>query len=84
MNTNSNHSKGIQSIQMQILTIQKGLKAFDSKFKPFERNSKLSNPISKISKGIRGIRMQIQTIRKELEAFECKIEPFERDSMVSK
>ena len=69
---------------MQISTIRKGLKAFDSKFKSFERDSKLSNPISNLSKGIRRIRIQIQTIRKGLEAFECKIEPFERDSMVSK
>ena len=76
-NANSNHSKGIRSIRIQIWTIRKGLKAFDSKFKPFEWDSKLS-------KGIRGIRMQIQTIRKRFEAFECKIELFERDSMVSK
>ena len=69
---------------MQILTIQKGFKAFESKFKPFERDSKLSNPISNLSKGIRGIRMQIQTIQKGFEAFECKVEPFERDSMVLK
>ena len=57
---------------MQIWTIRKGLKALDSKFKPFERDSKLSNPISNLSKGIRGIRMQILTIRKGFEAFECK------------
>ena len=28
LNTNSSHSKGIQSIQMQILTIRKGFEAF--------------------------------------------------------
>ena len=69
---------------MQIRTIQKGFEAFETTFEPFQRDSKLSNPISNLSKRIRGIRMQIQTIQKELEAFECKIEPFERDSMVSK
>ena len=69
---------------MQIWTMRKGLKAFDFQFKPFERDSKLSNPISNLSKGILGIRMQIQTIRKGFKAFECKIEPFERNWMVSK
>ena len=49
----------------------KGTEAFDSKFKPFEMDSNLSNPISKHSKGIRGIRMQIQTIRMGFGAFEC-------------
>ena len=64
---------------MQILTIRKGLKAFDYKFKPFERDSKHSNPISNLSKGIRGIRMQIQTIQKGFEAFETTFKPFQRD-----
>jgi len=30
-NANSNHSKGILSIRMQIKTIRKGLEAFESK-----------------------------------------------------
>ena len=49
---NSNNSKGIHSIRMQIRTIQKGFKAFEFKFEPF--------------KGIQSIRMEIRIIRKEL------------------
>ena len=57
---------------MQILTIQQKLEAFESKFEPFDKDLKYSNPNSKHSKGIRSIRMQIKTIRKGLEAFESK------------
>ena len=57
------------TIRMQILTIQKGFEAFECKFKPFERDSKHSNPNSNYLKGIRKIRMQILTIWK---GFECK------------
>ena len=57
---------------MQIRIIQNGFEAFNSKFESFEKDSKLSNPISNISKWIWGIRMQILTIRKGFEAFECK------------
>ena len=63
---NSNHSKAIRSIRMQILTIQKAFEAFKCKLEPFERDSKWSN--------------EIQTIRKGFEAFECKFEPFEKNS----
>ena len=38
-NANFNHSKGIRSIQMEILTIRQGFEAFNCKFKPFERDS---------------------------------------------
>ena len=57
---------------MQIWTIQKGFEAFDSKFEPFEIDSKHSNACSNHSKGIWSIRMQILTIRKGFEEFECK------------
>ena len=50
-NANSNHSKEIRSIGMQIPTIRKGFKAFESKFKPLERGSKQSNEVSNLSKG---------------------------------
>ena len=83
-NANSNYSKGIQSIRMQIQTIWNGLEAFECKFKPFERDSKHTNANSNNSKGIRSMRMQnsnhskgiwsirtqILTIRKGFEAFE--------------
>ena len=36
MNANSNHSKGIQRIPMQILTIWKEFDTFESKFEAFE------------------------------------------------
>ena len=61
---------------MQILTIRTKLKAFESKFIPFERDLKHSNASSNHSKGIRSIRMQIVTIRTKFEAFECKFEQF--------
>ena len=51
---------------MQIQTIRGKLKEFESKFEPFEMDSKHSNANSNHSTGIRSIRMQI--------------EPFERDS----
>ena len=57
---------------MQIWTFRKEFEALVSKFKPFERDSMLSNPIWNLSKGIQGIRIQILTIRKGFEAFECK------------
>ena len=60
-NPNSNHSKGIRSIRMQIRTTRKGFKAFECKFEPLERDSKHSNANSNHSKGIRSIRMQILT-----------------------
>ena len=59
-NSNLNDSKGIQSIRMQIQTIQNGFEAFECKFEPFEKDS--------------SIRMQIRTIRKGFKAFECKFE----------
>ena len=64
---------------MQIITIQKGFKAFECKFEPIERLSKHSNANSNHSKGIRSIRLQILTIQKGYEAFEFKFERFERD-----
>ena len=84
----------IRSIEMQIRTTQKGFKAFDCKFEPFERDSKHSNAHSNHSKGFRSIlmqiranskgigsiRIQIRTIGNGFEAFESKFEPFERDS----
>ena len=66
LNGNSNHSKGIQSIRiqiltfrikcfvMQILTIRKG---FKSNFEPLERDSKHLNANTNHSKGIRSIRI---------------------------
>ena len=65
---------------MQILSIRKGLEAFERKFEPLEMDSKHSNANSIHSKLIRSVRMQILTIRKGFESFECKFEPFERDS----
>ena len=56
---------------MQIRTIQKGFKAFECKFEPFEKNSnhlkgysKHSNANSSLSKAIQSIQMQILTIWK--------------------
>ena len=71
-NANSDHSKGIQSIRMQIRTFRKGFEAFECKFEPFERDLKHSNANSNHSKGIWSIWMQILNIRKGFEAFECK------------
>ena len=78
-NANSNHSKRIgsirmqiRSIRMQIRTTRKGFESFECKFEAFDRDSRHS-------KGIRSIRMQIRTTRKGLEAFEYKFEPLERD-----
>ena len=55
---------------MQIRTIQKGFKAFECKFEPFERDSNHSKAIRSIliqiltiRKGIRSIQKQIRTIR---------------------
>ena len=47
-NANSNHSKGIRSIEMQIRTTQKGFEALKCKFEPLKR--------------IQSIRLQIRTI----------------------
>ena len=58
-NANSNHSKGIQSIQMQIRTTRKGFEAFESKFKPVKRDLKRSKGIRRIP----SIRMEILTLR---------------------
>ena len=69
-NANSNHSKGIRSIQMQTRTIPK--------------DSKNSNANSNHSKGIQSIQIQIQTIRKGFESFEWKFEQFERDRSIRK
>ena len=49
-NGNSNDSKGIQIIQIQIQTTRKGLEAFEHKFKAFERDSKHLNANSNHSK----------------------------------
>ena len=72
-NANSNHSKGIRSIQMQIRTIQQGFKSFYCKFEPFERNSKHSK-ITKHSKSKSNLSKRIYW------QFICNFEPFERDS----
>ena len=80
-NPNSNHSKGIRIIQMQILTIRKGfeaveskfdIEAFESQFEPLEMDSKHSNANSNHSKGIRSNQIQIRTTRKGFEAFKWK------------
>jgi len=55
LNANSNRSKGIQSIRMQIPTLPKELEAFECKFKTFERHSKHSNENSNHSTGIQRI-----------------------------
>ena len=64
---------------MQIKTIRKGFKAFESKFEPFKRDSKDLKANLNHSKGIWSIRMQIQTLRTRFEAFKCKFKPFEKD-----
>ena len=71
LNADSNHSKGIRSIQMQIRTSRsrKEFEAFESKFEHVEKDSKLD---SNHSKGIWRIRIQILTIRTKVEIFECK------------
>ena len=58
-NANSNHSKEIRRIQMQIWTI----------WKEFEHLNQKSNHL----KGIRNIWEQIGTVRKGFEALECKL-----------
>ena len=63
-NTNSNHSKKILSIQLQIWTFLKGFEPFDCKFEPFEKDLKHSNAKSTHSKRIQSILMQVRTIRK--------------------
>ena len=78
MNANSNNSKEIRIIQMQILTIRKRFEVFECKFKPLERDLKHLNANSNHSKVIRSIRIQIQTTRKGFEAFEINFEQFEK------
>ena len=51
LNANSNLSKGIGIIRMQIRTIRKGFDAFESKFEPLERETKHSNTNSNHLKG---------------------------------
>ena len=91
LNANSNHSKGIWSIQLQIWTSRMGFEAFKSKFGSLVRDSKHSNRNSNHSKGtwkhsnpnlnnLKGIQMQILTIWKGFKAFKCKFKPFEKDS----
>ena len=71
---------------MEIRTIQKGFEAFETKFEPFERDSKHSKGFEAFEwkfeplERIRSIRMEIRTIRKGFEAFEWKFEPLGRDS----
>ena len=57
-NASSNHSKGIRSVRMQILTIRIGFEAFKCKFESFEWDSKRLNANSNLRTGF--------------EAFECK------------
>ena len=76
LNANSNHSKGVRSIpmqippkgiriiRMQIRTTRKRLEAFECKFEAFKRDSKHSNVNSNHWLGIRSNRMQIQMIQK--------------------
>ena len=68
-NGNANHSKGIRSILIQILTIRKKFEVFKCKFEPFKRDWKHSNSNSNHSKCIRSIEMQILTTRTVFEAF---------------
>ena len=63
---------------MPIRTIQTGFEAYESKFKPFEWDSKHSN--ANLMNGIRSIWIQIRPIQTEFKALECKVEPFEGDS----
>ena len=76
---NSNHSKRIRSIPMQIEIILKAFQTLESKLEPYKRVSRNSNPKSNHSKGIQSIRIQIRTLQTRFEAFESKFEPFERD-----
>ena len=68
----SKHSKVIQCILIQIITIQKRFEAFKCKFETFERDFKPSNADSNHLKGIQSIQMQIVNIRKAFETFKCK------------
>ena len=79
-NANSNHSKGIRSIWIQILRDLKHSNAnsnhsnqipsFERKFELFERESKHLN--GNHSNQTQSIRKQILTIWIKFEAFECK------------
>ena len=73
LNANSNHSKGIRAIPMQILTLRTRFEAFKCKLQPFkthlkhfnvnfDRELKHSNANSYHSNEILSIRMQILTI----------------------
>jgi len=63
---------------MEILTIRRGFEAVECNFKPLERDTKHSIPISNHSKGIRSIRIYIRTLETRFEGFESKFEPFDR------
>ena len=76
----SNHSKGIRSLPMQIQTIKKAFKTFESKFEPYKRDSRNSNQKSNHSKGIQSIRQQIRTLQTRFKPFESKFKPFESSS----
>ena len=76
MNVSSNHSKKIQNIRMQIVTIGTKFQAFECKFEPFEQDSKHLIANSNHPKEIRSTRIKIRT-RKGFEAFESKFEPLE-------
>ena len=73
LNANSNHSKGIRAIPMQILTLRTRFEAFKCKLQPFkthfkhfnvnfDRELKHSNANSYHSNSILSIRMQILAI----------------------
>ena len=97
-NANSNLSKGVRNIRMQIRNKRNGFETFESKFKPFEKHakhsnansnhskgvSKHSNANSNHSKGVRNILIQIRLIRKGFEAIKCKFEPLGKGSKYSK
>ena len=61
---------------MQIVSNQKEFEEFDSKFEPFETDSKHLNANSNHSKGIRS---NIWTIPKRLEVFQRKLKQLKRD-----
>ena len=62
-NANSNHSKGIRSIRMQIRTIRKG-------FEAFEPNSEHSNANSNPSNEIQNFRIPFEWFEFAFECFE--------------
>ena len=62
-NANSNDSKGIRTVRMQILSITKGFEAFESTFEALERDSNPLNANSNHSK-------RISSIQTKFEAYE--------------